>query len=152
MGGRPGPQHGRCGCRRQQHDDAQEVWDFQSAQAGIVELQRDAIRALPVVVLADNLGKATVDLKIYFWLNGREHSPIKVRSSVIRLVKRAFQQSGITMPDEAREVVFPQSVPVVLLQDEAARRTVSRRRRRRPTRTAPSRRKRRRGWRATLRC
>jgi small conductance mechanosensitive channel len=58
-------------------------------------------------VLAQDLGKATVNLKIYFWLNGHEHSWLKVRPSVIRLVKRAFQQHGIRMPDEAREVIFP---------------------------------------------
>jgi len=66
-------------------------------------------------VLADDLGKATVNLRIYFWLNGKEHSWLKVRSSVIRLVKRAFQQHGISMPDEAREVVFPRGIPVTLL-------------------------------------
>jgi len=66
-------------------------------------------------VLADDLGKATVNLRIYFWINGHEHSWLKVRSSVIRLVKRAFQQHGISMPDEAREVVFPRGVPVTLL-------------------------------------
>jgi small conductance mechanosensitive channel len=63
-------------------------------------------------VLADSLGSATVNLRVYFWLNGREHSWLKVRSSVIRLVKLAFQNQGISMPDEAREVVFPQGVPV----------------------------------------
>ncbi|MEX2309738.1 MAG: mechanosensitive ion channel family protein [Pirellulales bacterium] len=66
-------------------------------------------------VLADDLGKATVNLRIYFWLNGKENSWLKVRSSVIRLVKRAFQQHGISMPDEAREVVFPRGIPVTLL-------------------------------------
>ena len=66
-------------------------------------------------VLADDLGKATVNLRIYFWINGHEHSWLKVRSSVIRLVKRAFQQHGISMPDEAREVVFPRGVPVTML-------------------------------------
>ena len=66
-------------------------------------------------VLVDELGKATVNLRIYFWINGHEHSWLKVRSSVIRLVKRAFQQHGISMPDEAREVVFPRGVPVMLL-------------------------------------
>jgi small conductance mechanosensitive channel len=69
------------------------------------------------LVLADALGKATVDMKIYFWFNGIEHNNLKVRSSVIRLVKRAFQMNGVTMPDEAREVIFPRSVPVVLLDD-----------------------------------
>ncbi len=67
-------------------------------------------------VLAENLGKATVNLRVYFWINGREHSWMKVRSSLIRLVKRAFQTHGISMPDEAREIIFPQGVPVTLLE------------------------------------
>ena len=71
-------------------------------------------------VLADSLGKATVNLRVYFWLNGREHSWLKVRSSVIRLVKRAFQKHGISMPDEAREVVFPQGIPVTMLDGKPA--------------------------------
>ncbi|WP_323705754.1 mechanosensitive ion channel family protein [Thiorhodovibrio frisius] len=71
-------------------------------------------------VLADSLGSATVNLRVYFWLNGREHSWLKVRSSVIRLVKLAFQNHGIEMPDEAREVVFPQGVPVSMLAEKPA--------------------------------
>ena len=71
-------------------------------------------------VLADSLGNATVNLRIYFWLNGHEHSWLKVRSSVIRLVKLAFQQHGISMPDEAREVVFPQGVPVTMVDTKAS--------------------------------
>ena len=55
-------------------------------------------------VLVDNLGTATVNLKVYFWLNGKEHSWLKVRSSVIRLVKRAFQENGVSMPDAEREI------------------------------------------------
>lgn len=71
-------------------------------------------------VLAEELGKATVNLRIYFWLNGREHSWLKVRSSVIRLIKRAFQDHGISMPDEAREVIFPRGVPVTMLSPSPA--------------------------------
>lgn len=70
-------------------------------------------------VLVDGLGTATVNLRVYFWLNGCEHSWLKVRSSVIRLVKHAFQVHGISMPDEAREVVFPQGVPVTMLEAQA---------------------------------
>lgn len=66
-------------------------------------------------VLADSLGGATVNLRVCFWLDGGKHSWLKVRSSVIRLVKLAFQQQGISMPDEAREVVFPRGIPVTLL-------------------------------------
>jgi len=81
-----------------------------------VLVQHPAVLSTPEPsVLVDSLGQATVTLRIYFWLDGREHSWLKVRSSVIRLVKRAFQQNGISMPDEAREVVFPQGVPVTML-------------------------------------
>ncbi len=70
-------------------------------------------------VLADSFGTSTVNLRVYFWLNGREHSSLKVRSSVIRLVKIAFQNHGISMPDQSREVVFPQGIPVTLLNGNA---------------------------------
>ncbi len=71
------------------------------------------------MVLADNLGKSTVNLRVYFWLDGREHSWLKVRSSVIRLVKRAFQEHGISMPDAAREVIFPRGVPITVVDERA---------------------------------
>ncbi|MGD9724019.1 MAG: mechanosensitive ion channel domain-containing protein [Pirellulales bacterium] len=63
-------------------------------------------------VLVDNLGAATVNLRVYFWLDGTSHSWLKVRSSVIRLVKRALQDANISLPDSAREVIFPQGVPL----------------------------------------
>jgi len=66
-------------------------------------------------VLADSLGTSTVNLRVYFWLNGRENSWLKVRSSVIRLLKLAFQNHGISMPDEAREIVFPRGIPITML-------------------------------------
>lgn len=91
------------------------------------EIARKVLADHPVVltdpepsVLVDSLGMSTVNLRVYFWLNGREHSWLKVRSSVIRLVKRAFQKHGISMPDEAREVVFPQGVPVTVLDGKSA--------------------------------
>lgn len=73
----------------------------------------------PPAVLADNLGASTINLKVYFWLDGSKHSWLKVRSSVIRLVKKAFQEQGISMPDEARELIFPNGVPVRILPDQA---------------------------------
>jgi len=92
------------------------------------EVARKVLEGHPAVlndpepsVLVDSLGKATVNLRVYFWLNGRKYSWLKVRSSVIRLVKLAFQEQGISMPDEAREVVFPQGVPVTLLEGKPAK-------------------------------
>jgi small conductance mechanosensitive channel len=73
------------------------------------------------LVLVDSLGDATVNLQIYFWVDGREHSIQKVRSSVIRLAKRTFQEANISMPDEARELLFPEGVSVRLIEPEEAR-------------------------------
>ncbi|GAB1422285.1 mechanosensitive ion channel family protein [Anaerolineales bacterium] len=71
------------------------------------------------LVLVDNLGSATVNLHIYFWLNGAEYSWLKVKSSVIRLTKRAIQDKGISMPDEAREMIFPKGVPVHIVTNDS---------------------------------
>lgn len=72
------------------------------------------------LVLVENLGASTVNLRVYFWLDGTLHSWAKVKSSVIRHVKRAFQQSGISLPDEAREVTFPNGVPVRMIESQGA--------------------------------
>jgi small conductance mechanosensitive channel len=74
-------------------------------------------------VLVDSLGSATVNLRVYFWVDGSQHSWLKVKSSVIRLVKRAFQSEAISMPDEAREMIFPQGVPVRMLATDGAEKT-----------------------------
>ncbi len=107
-------------CNRREDFDVGIGYDDSINEAQ--EIARNVLANHPAVlndpepsVLVDSLGKATVNLRVYFWLNGREHSWLKVRSSVIRLVKRAFQQHGISMPDEAREVVFPQGIPVTVL-------------------------------------
>jgi small-conductance mechanosensitive channel len=71
------------------------------------------------LVLLESLGASSVNLRIYFWLDGTQHSWLKVRSSVIRLVKRAFQDAGISMPGEVRELVFSQDLSVELLEPEA---------------------------------
>ncbi|WP_223788097.1 mechanosensitive ion channel family protein [Marinicella meishanensis] len=63
-------------------------------------------------VLVDNLGAATVNLKVLFWVNGEENSASKVKSAVIRLIKRAYDEAAISMPDEAREVVFPEGIHI----------------------------------------
>lgn len=104
---------------RRDHFDIGIGYDDTINEAQEVALQ--VLTAHPAVlrepeplVLVESLGKATVNLRVYFWINGRRHSWLKVRSSVIRLVKRAFQKHGVSMPDEAREVVFPQGIPITM--------------------------------------
>lgn len=68
------------------------------------------------LVLVDKVEKATVHLSIYFWFNGNEHSWLKMRSSVIRLVKRSFQVEKIVMPGDVYEIVLPTDIRVNLTE------------------------------------
>lgn len=67
------------------------------------------------MVLVQEFAPATINLRVYFWVNGQLHSKAKVRSAVMRMVLRALEAGGVSMPDEAREVLFPQALPVQML-------------------------------------
>lgn len=101
--------------------------DYEALITDAQAIAREVLTQHPAVlqdpepsVLVDSLGPSAVNLRVYFWLDGREHSWLKVRSSVIRLIKRAFQENGITMPDDAREVIFPHGVPFTMTERTAA--------------------------------
>ena len=79
------------------------------------------LREPPPAVLVEALGAATVNLRVLFWLDGDQHDYFKTKSSVMRMVKRALQDASISMPDELREVVFPDGVPVRLLEERMER-------------------------------
>jgi small-conductance mechanosensitive channel len=98
------------------YDDA--IPRAQDVALGVLAEHPAVLRDPEPWVLVGDLGKATVNLQVYFWLDGSKHHWLKVRSSVIRLVKRAFQDAGISLPDEAREVIFPNGVPVRMLDPE----------------------------------
>lgn len=94
-------------------------------EASITQAQQialDVLRNHPAVIddpesliLVEELGASTVNITVYFWVDGSKFSATKVRSAVIRQIKAAFEDAGISMPDEAREVVFPKGVPVQML-------------------------------------
>ncbi len=91
---------------------ANEVSCAQGAAMEVLSGHSAVLNDPEALVLVDRLGSATVNLKIYFWSDGTEYNRFKVKSSLIRLVKRAFEEKGISMPDEAREVLSPEGVPV----------------------------------------
>ena len=64
------------------------------------------------LVLVEKLGASSVDLHVYFWYDTRTHNWLKLKSSLIRLVKRALDEGGFTLPDAARAVIFASGVPV----------------------------------------
>lgn len=87
------------------------------AQEILVSILRDheAVAADPSPsVVVETLGAATVNLRVYFWIDQTQHSILKVKSAVIRRAKQTLTEARITMPDEAREIVFPHGVPVLM--------------------------------------
>lgn len=103
---------------------------FENSISLAQNLVRDILNEHPAVlrdpeflVLVDRLGSATVNLKIYFWYDGSAYNGPKVKSSLIRMVKRVFQEHEISMPDEAREVLFPEGVSVRMSEALPVRRT-----------------------------
>ena len=84
------------------------------------EIARKVLTSHPAVlndpepsVLVEALETTTVNLRVYFWLNGREYSWMKVRSSIIRLVKLALQQQGFRMPPSiVQEIAVLQGPPM----------------------------------------
>jgi small conductance mechanosensitive channel len=69
------------------------------------------------LILVESLGASAVNLKALFWFDGTRYNGFKIRSSLMRLVKQAFSVKSISMPDEAREVIFPREVPVRLMRE-----------------------------------
>ncbi len=63
-------------------------------------------------ILVDELSVSTVNLRIFFWLNGHEYHWQKVKSSVIRLVKRAFQDADISMPGQVIELQLTDDIAI----------------------------------------
>ncbi len=62
-------------------------------------------------ILIDSLGASTYDLKVYFWTNTHDFSLVKVASLSMKKIIKAYEDAGISMPDSAREIVFPKGVP-----------------------------------------
>jgi small conductance mechanosensitive channel len=65
-------------------------------------------------VLVENLASTTVNLRVFFWIDSSQYNWRKVKSSVIRLVKRAFQDEGIKMPGNEVELNFLNDLSVIL--------------------------------------
>ena len=89
------------------------VAEVQRLMTGVMSAH-PAVAADPApMALVDGLGSATVNMKGYYWFDGRAVSAIRLRSTLLRRMKAVMTERGISMPDEAREVIFPEGVPWV---------------------------------------
>lgn len=87
-----------------------------NAQSLIADVLREhpaVLKTPEPLVLVEELGSATVNLRIYYWFASATYSPAKISSSLMRLTKNALLRAGIELPDPSREVVFPNGVPMI---------------------------------------
>ncbi len=73
-----------------------------------------------VSVIAESLGAASVNLKILFWFNIKDTNQPRVRSRAMILIKETLLANGITIPDEAREIIFADTLKVQMLDSKEA--------------------------------
>ena len=92
-----------------------EVSIAQELALAVLNRHAAVLKEPEALVLVDRLGSATVNLKLYFWYDGTIYNGLKLRSALIRQIKGAFESHGISMPDENREILFPEGVPVRML-------------------------------------
>ncbi|NNF90001.1 MAG: mechanosensitive ion channel [Boseongicola sp.] len=93
--------------------------DAQEIIANVLSRHEAILNDPPPMVLVEALGASTVNLRAYYWVNVRDYSLLKVKSSVLRLMKKALMDAGVSMPDDAREIIFPDGVPLVRQSETA---------------------------------
>lgn len=84
----------------------------QSLIRAVLERHSAVLRDPEPLVLVDELGAATVNLKVRYWFDSGTYAPDKINSALMRISKTVLLESGIELPDPAREVVFPRGVPI----------------------------------------
>lgn len=72
----------------------------------------------PPKIFVESLGSATVNLKVFFWFNVKQLPELVARSRAISIAKEALMANGVSLPDEAREIVFADPLKVKVLEAE----------------------------------
>ena len=95
--------------------------------AGILKEHPAVLDVPEPLVLVDELGAATVNLRVTYWFDSATYSPAKINSALMRLTKNRLLKNGIELPDAAREVIFPKGVPLSQFPEVSAAAAVTER-------------------------
>ncbi|TVU81142.1 mechanosensitive ion channel family protein [Pseudoalteromonas neustonica] len=83
-----------------------DIRNTQQLALSLMDKQAAVLKDPAPQVLLDELGSATINLSIYFWVNSEQNSPVKVASQLMREMVNSFNAHGISMPDDARERII----------------------------------------------
>ncbi len=94
--------------------------DIQHAQKiarDVTDAQDNVLHDPEPQILIDELGASTYNVKVYFWANVEKTSVLKMSSVLMRNITQAFLDADISMPDDARERIFPQGLAITRTDD-----------------------------------
>ncbi|MCB1800177.1 MAG: mechanosensitive ion channel family protein [Gammaproteobacteria bacterium] len=92
-------------------DTDQDLVVAQALAQSTLESVTGVLSDPPVLVIVQALGDSNVVLRCYGWVDQGRFSFAKVRSESIRLVKQAFDQAGIVMPEPVYKLRMVDAVP-----------------------------------------
>ena len=100
--------------------------DFDLAE--VKRIAMDNLRENPAVltdpapmVIVDSLGDSSVMMRLFGWIDQTHHDFLKSKSESIRLVKEAFDEAGIEMPEPIYRVHFREgAAPIPAIPDEGS--------------------------------
>lgn len=87
-----------------------DIHNAQQVARHVIVQQKQVLDDPEPQVLIDNLGASTYNVKVYFWVNVEQTSVIKMASLLMKNIIAAFEAADISMPDDARERIFPQGL------------------------------------------
>ncbi|MCE3045607.1 mechanosensitive ion channel family protein [Legionella sp. 16cNR16C] len=71
-------------------------------------------------ILVDSFVAGVINIRVYFWVNSKKYSWEKVKSSAIRLIKRAFQDANISMPEPGMNLNIHKDRAIKVLPGDSA--------------------------------
>ena len=97
--------------------------DIQQAQQIAQEItaeQDNVLNDPEPQILIDELGPSTYNIKVYFWVDVEKTSVLKMASVLMRKITQAFLEANISMPDDARERIFPEGMHIYHTSEKGA--------------------------------
>ncbi|HMR25483.1 MAG TPA: mechanosensitive ion channel family protein [Oligoflexia bacterium] len=71
-------------------------------------------------IIVNELGSATVNLLVYYWIDMRYTSAVKIKSAITQNIKERLMRENISMPDDAREVIFANALDIKMLNSDSS--------------------------------
>lgn len=90
------------------------IQQAQQIAQSVIALQENVLKDPEPQVLINTLGASSYNVKVYFWVDVEKTSVLKMASLLMRNIVEAYTRSGISMPDDARERVFPQGLHIAM--------------------------------------